>query len=82
MALYFFDTRDDETFIEDDVGREFPDLVSVQREASKSLAELAEDVIPGALKRTLKVEVRDVFGPVLMAFLIFEAVILRPVAEA
>jgi hypothetical protein len=76
--LYFFDTRDDDIFIEDDVGLEYPDLEAVKVEAGRALAELARDVIPGSLKRELAVEVRDESGPVLEATMTFEAVILRP----
>ena len=78
MALYFFDTRDDDTFIEDEVGLEYHDLEAVKKAAARSLAELAHDVIPGGLKRVLAVDVRDEQGPVLVATMTFEAVILRP----
>lgn len=78
MPLYFFDTRDNETLIEDDVGLELPDLVAVKAQAAKSLAELARDVLPGSIERTLTVEVRDERQPVLRATLTFEAVLLQP----
>lgn len=78
MPLYFFDTRDNDDFIEDDLGIDFPDLETVKREAARALAELARDVIPGSLKRKLAVEVRDEQGPVLRAIMTFEAEILRP----
>ena len=78
MPLYFFDTRDDDDFIEDEYGVEYPDLEAVKVEAARSLAELARDVIPGSVKRKLAVEVRDANGPVLMALMTFEAVVLRP----
>lgn len=78
MPLYFFDTRDDDTFIEDDIGLHYPDLDAAKLEAGRALAELARDVIPGSLKRELAVEVRDQFGPVLATRMTFEAVILRP----
>lgn len=78
MALYFFDTRDNDEFVEDDEGHEFPDLEAVKIQTAKSLAELARDVCPGSLKRQLTIEVRDDEGPVLVANMTFEAVILRP----
>jgi hypothetical protein len=78
MPLYFFDTRDNEDSIVDDEGLEYPDLEAVKVAAAKALAELARDVIPGSLKRRLSVEVRDELGPVLVAVMTFEAVILRP----
>lgn len=76
MPQYYFDTRDNETFIRDDIGLQLPDLEAVKAEAAKSLAELARDVLPGALKRRLTVDVRDERQPVLTAILNFEAIIL------
>lgn len=78
MPLYFFDTRDNETCIEDDVGLQLPDVEAVKAQAALSLAELARDVLPGSLKRTLTVDVRDGRQAVLRATLIFEAVVLQP----
>lgn len=73
---YFFDTRDNGTFIEDDVGVELGGIEAAKKMAALSLAELARDVLPGAIKRVLSVEVRDVTQPVLRDVLTFEAVIL------
>lgn len=47
---YFFDTRDNGTFIEDDVGVELADLEAVKTQAALSLAELARDVLPGSIQ--------------------------------
>lgn len=77
MPLYFFDTRDNDEFVEDDVGTELPDIESVKIAAASGLAEIARDVIPGSLKRNLSIEVRDDLGPVLKALMSFEAIILR-----
>lgn len=74
--LYFFDTRDNGTFIEDDVGLEFADLAAVKEQAALSLAELAREVLPGSIKRELSVEVRNRFQPVLKDVLTFEATVL------
>ena len=38
VPLYFFDTRDNDNFIEDDVGIELPDLEAVKAQAARSLA--------------------------------------------
>lgn len=76
MAHYFFDTRDNDDFIEDDVGIELPDLDAVKDQAAVSLAELARDVLPGSLKRNLAVEVRDERQAVMSAKLRFEAIVL------
>lgn len=80
MTRYFFDTRDDSDFIDDEIGLELPDLEAVKRTAAIALAELARDVLPGKLKRVLKVEVRDAYGPLMEAIMTFEAIILRPMA--
>jgi hypothetical protein len=76
MLRYFFDTRDGDTFINDDVGAEVSDLEAAKALAAKALAELARDVVPGADRRVLTIEVRDAQGPVLEARLTFEAIIL------
>jgi hypothetical protein len=73
---YFFDTRDNGTFIEDDVGVELASLEAVKRLAALSLAELARDVLPGSIERVLSVEVRDKVQPILRDVLTFEAIIL------
>lgn len=74
--LYFFDTRDNDTFIEDDVGLEFADLNAVKTQAALSLAELAREVLPGSIKRELSVEVRTALQPILRDVLTFEAIAL------
>lgn len=79
MPLYFFDTRDNQEFIEDDVGVEVPDLEAVKVLAAATLAEIAREVIPGKMKHELAVEVRDEHGPLLKALMTFEAILLRPV---
>lgn len=76
MPRYFFDTRDNDTFIPDDVGVELSDLDAVKIVAARALAELALDVLPGSLRRMLTVEVRDKRGPVLKALMQFEALVL------
>jgi hypothetical protein len=74
--LYFFDTRDNGTFIEDDIGIDCADLNSVKRQAALSLAELARDVLPESIERVLSVEVRDATQPILKDVLTFQAVLL------
>ncbi len=74
--LYFFDTRDNGTFIQDNVGLDLADLDVVKTQAALSLAELARDVLPGSIKRVLSVEVRDALQPVLRDVLTFEAIVL------
>ena len=72
--LYFFDTRDNGTFIEDDIGLDCADLDEVKTQAALSLAELARDVLPGSIKRELSVEVHTATQPILRDVLTFEAI--------
>jgi hypothetical protein len=74
MPIYFFDTRDNEHLITDDVGLELTGLLEARDQAAVSLAELAHDVLPGNYRRDLSVDVRDALHPVLRAALSFEAV--------
>ena len=76
MPLYFFDTRDDDHLVKDDIGSDVADLEAVKAQAAMSLAELAQDVLPGSSRRVLTVEVRDERGPVLVATLTFAAMVL------
>ena len=73
---YFFDTRDNGTFIQDDVGVECADIDAVKTEAALSLAELARDVLPGSIERILAVEVRNGTRAILKDVLTFEAIVL------
>ena len=78
MPLYYFDSRDGESFIEDDEGLEFPDLETARDQATAALADLARDVLPGSIRRELGIEVRDEDKePLLRTSLVFEAVRLR-----
>jgi hypothetical protein len=72
MARYYFDTRDDETFVPDDVGVEIDFFDQVKLAASGAMADFAKDVLPGSEVRNLAIEVRDHSGPVLRAALRFE----------
>ncbi len=74
MPHYYFDTRDNDRFIQDDDGVELADLDAARQIAAASLAELAVDVLPGSERRVLIVEVREGQEPVLEARLTFEAV--------
>jgi hypothetical protein len=76
MPRYYFDTRDGDTFIEDDEGVEMPDLEAAKVVAALALAELAKDVIAGSDRRILIIEVREDQRRVLEARLTFEAVLL------
>lgn len=77
VALYFFDTRDDERFAKDDLGLEIASLDEMKVEAARALAELAVDVVPRSSRSTLSIEVRDSEGLVFKAVIAFEAVVFR-----
>ena len=78
MPLYFFDSRDEDTFIQGGEGLVFPDAEAARDEATRALAELARDVLPGSLRRELAIDVRDEHKqPLLRTSLVFEAVKLR-----
>lgn len=78
MPRYFFDSRDDDAFISDDIGGEYPDFEAAKAEAARALADLAKEVLPSSLRRELAIEVRGDQGPVLIALMKFEAIIVRP----
>jgi hypothetical protein len=78
MPHYYFDTRDDDKFICDDDGVDLPDIQAATKVAARSLAELALEVLPGAIERCLGVDVRDSDKrPVLTTELNYRAVILN-----
>ena len=72
MVRYFFDVRDNESFYPDDTGVELPSIDIVKAQASRTMGEIAKDVLPGAEVRTLAIEVRDDRGPILRVALRFE----------
>ena len=77
MAKYFFDVQDNDSFYPDDVGVELPSIETVKAQASRTMGEIAKDVLPGSEVRTLAIEVRDDLGPVLRVALRFEIERLR-----
>jgi uncharacterized protein DUF6894 len=78
VPQYFFDTWDDDTFIKDDIGLVVGGIEEAKGVANLSLAELARDVLPAAVRRVLKVQVRKGEQRVLESRLTFEAVLLAP----
>jgi hypothetical protein len=59
MALFFFDTRDNSNFVRDEIGLDLDGIDAVRDEATRGLADLARDALPGTIRRELAVEVRD-----------------------
>ena len=76
MPRYFFDTHDDDVFLQDAVGIELFDLEAAKAFAAASLAELGRDVLPASERRVIIVVVREQQGPVLELRLTFEAIVL------
>jgi hypothetical protein len=77
MTRFYFDWRDNEEFFEDDEGMDLPGLNEAKVEACRSLIERARDVMPGADRHSLSIEVRDrLRRPVLTITLILE---VRPI---
>ena len=80
MARFFFDSRDDDDVIVDDEGLDFETFEEVKREAAKTLALIAVDVLPGTLRRCLGIDVKNEAGDlVLVTELVFEAHVLLKV---
>jgi hypothetical protein len=59
MPRYFFDTRDGVHFIRDECGLELNGVPEARNEATRGMADLAKDALPGVIRRELAVEVRD-----------------------
>jgi len=76
MRRYFFDIREGDEFIPDEEGEELSDLDAVQDEAARALADMAKDGLRARHRngspRHLAIEVRDEFGPVMLATFSFE----------
>jgi hypothetical protein len=78
MPRYYFDCRDGDTFTEDPDGLEFASIEEARHEATKALAGIAKDVLPGSERRKFAIEVRDGGdAPILTTCLVFEAIQLR-----
>jgi uncharacterized protein DUF6894 len=79
MPHYYFDTRDNESLIADEVGLDLQDVKAARDEAVRGLADLAKDVLPEGTQRTLAIEVKDEFKrPLLRTALAFEVRYLSP----
>jgi hypothetical protein len=76
--MFYFDVRDGDSIIRDDIGLEYPDIEAARDAAAVTLAEMAKDVLPGPLVHEMAVEVRDSEeDPLLRAALRFEIQRLR-----
>jgi hypothetical protein len=78
MVRFYFDIRENGRTIPE--GVILPDMETVQREATQSLAEIARDALrtrgrDGPLELTIEARTDD--GPILQAKLVFEMVWIR-----
>jgi hypothetical protein len=77
MPRYFFDSRDGLEIIRDEEGIELDGIQAARDEATRGLADLSKDVIPGSERRELAIEVREGSNhPLLRAALWFEVAVL------
>jgi hypothetical protein len=73
MPRYYFDMREDGELAVDDDGMELRDIVAVQEEAARSLADMARDAVrrnasrrnASSVGHDMAIEVRDAAGPIL-----------------
>ena len=73
MPRFYFDIRDGENYISDEVGLEFPSLKSARDNASSSLAEIMKDALPDVVQYEVSVEVRGEGEILFRARITFEA---------
>jgi len=64
LPLFYFDYDDGDGSgpVRDEIGTELADVDAAQLEASRTMAELAADVLPGHEDRLLAIVVRDARG--------------------
>jgi hypothetical protein len=77
MPHYYFDTRDGPELLRDEEGIELDGIQAARDEATRGLADLSKEAIPGSERRELAIEVRDGWSrPLLRAALSFEVAVL------
>jgi hypothetical protein len=59
MPVYYFDTRDGQERITDEIGLDLDGIEAARDEATRGLADLARDALPGSERRELAIEVRN-----------------------
>lgn len=65
MPRYFIDTNDDDVFVEDDEGQDFPNVEAAREVAQAALPDMARDKMPDGERRTFSACVRDEAGTVI-----------------
>ena len=78
MPRYYFDSRDGDKLVTDDLGVELSGIEAARDQAAAGLVDFAKDVVPGSTRRELAIEVRDeAREPLLRTSLVFEVARLR-----
>jgi hypothetical protein len=59
MPRFYFDTRTDNSLVQDEDGLEFPTVEAARREAARAAAAMAREELPEGTARAIRIEVRD-----------------------
>ncbi len=62
MPRYFFDIHDGERSTTDEVGMELDGIEAARQETSRTLGEIARDILPDGDRREVVIEVKDETG--------------------
>jgi hypothetical protein len=62
MPYFYFDVRENDSFVRDDDGTSLPDVATAQREAADAAVEIAQDSLPERGGGSVTLEVRDESG--------------------
>lgn len=72
MPRYYFDIRENDEFVVDELGMDLPDLQAAAVEAAQSLTDMAKDLLPDSERYSLAIEVRNGNAPLFKAALAYE----------
>ena len=67
MPRFYFDLRENGTFIEDEEGMSLPDLAAAKYEAAVTAAEIGRDRLPEGGLQSVTIDVRDENGDNLLS---------------
>jgi len=67
MPRYYFDLREDGSFVEDEDGLSLPNINAAQREAAETAAEIGRDRLPKGGVQFVTIDVRDENGDNLLS---------------
>lgn len=62
MPTFYFDVREGERFVPDDIGVDFPGLDAAEREAAEAAASIGRDLLPKGDAREVTIEVRNQYS--------------------